>query len=446
MKALTLAFLCLMPGALLALTPAEIRDNVFLTVQRASTSVAGKALQQAALRQMAGNADLAALLRRRQDLTDQQSAGQGALADAVARSGSEAEAQVAAAQTRLEQIRSELSDLDLQIEAAFPSFQELTNPRPMSRREVQATLRPDEALILTLTGPEEIFLWAVSKTRADWISVPIGTQDLDQRVRLLRSMLDVTADNRGAAALDGGNGDVDLSTSGPRFDRLVAHQLYMDLLHPLEHVFGNASHVITVVDGPLTSLPLSLLISSPPQGDDADPQALRETDWLITRYAMTTLPNVSSLRALRAVTDRPRVGDQQPFLGFGDPIFQYREDPGQATGIAEETDGYTSRGAFEAVTEVAGLAPLPGTARELRRLARITGVGEDALFLGQAATETTIKSTDLSRARILAFATHGLLTGELTGLDEPALVFTPPERPGPQDDALLTASEAAELK
>ncbi|MCV6587377.1 MAG: CHAT domain-containing protein, partial [Marinibacterium sp.] len=445
MKALILAFLCLVPGALLALTPAEIRDNVFLTVQRASTSVAGKALQQAALRQMAGNAELAALLRRRQDLTDQQSAGQGALADAVARSGAEAEAQVAAAQTRLEQIRAELSDLDLQIEAAFPSFQELTNPRPMSRLEVQATLRDDEALILTLTGPNEVFLWAVSKTRADWIAVPITAQDLDQRVRLLRSMLDVTVENRGAAALDD-EGGVDLSTSGPRFDRLVAHQLYMDLLHPLEHVFGDADHVISVVDGPLTSLPLSLLISSPPQGDDADPLALRDTDWLISRYALTTLPNVSSLRALRAVTDRPVSGDQQPFLGFGDPIFQYREDPGQATGIAEETEGYTSRGAFEAVSEVAGLAPLPGTARELRRLARITGVGEDALFLGQAATETTIKSTDLSRARILAFATHGLLTGELTGLDEPALVFTPPERPGPQDDALLTASEAAELK
>jgi CHAT domain-containing protein len=57
-----------------------------------------------------------------------------------------------------------------------------------------------------------------------------------------------------------------------------------------------------------------------------------------------------------------------------------------------------------------------------------------------------VKTTDLSRADVVAFATHGLLADGLPGLAEPALVFTPPARPSPLDDALLTASEAAELK
>ncbi len=437
--------LFLLPGTGIAVTPDELRDDVFLTVQRATSTVAGKALQQAALRQMAGNAELAALLRRRQDLTDRQKDSQTAMSRAVARSGAEAEAEVAAAQARLVQLRIDVAALDLEIEAAFPNFKELTNPRPMSRLEVQASLRKDEALILTLTGPYSVFVWAVSKTSADWLEVPIGEEDLTARVTLLRRMLDVTTSNRAAAALDD---DTDLSATVDAFDRTVAHQLYTDLLKPLEPVFGDARHLISVVDGPLTSLPLAVLVSSPPVGADDDASALRETDWMISRYAMTTLPNVSSLRALRTsqIRETDTRSDRQPFVGFGDPIFQYEEKPGEATGIEEEASGYTTRGAFETVSEVARLAPLPNTAKELQRLARITGAGEDALYLGRAATETVIRSADLSRTNILAFATHGLLTGELSGLSEPALVLTPPETPGPEDDALLTASEAATLK
>ena len=53
---------------------------------------------------------------------------------------------------------------------------------------------------------------------------------------------------------------------------------------------------------------------------------------------------------------------------------------------------------------------------------------------------------DLSDYRILAFATHGLVSGEMKGLAEPALVFTPPESGTEADDGLLTASEIATLE
>ena len=129
---------------------------------------------------------------------------------------------------------------------------------------------------------------------------------------------------------------------------------------------------------------------------------------------------------------------------FGELIF-YREELGGHR-HRRQCGWLHQPGCVRNGSEVARLAPLPNTSRELRNLARITGVGEDALYLGQAASETAIKAADLSRTNILAFATHGLLTGELSGLSEPALVFTPPDAPGPEDDALLTASEAATLK
>jgi CHAT domain-containing protein len=74
--------------------------------------------------------------------------------------------------------------------------------------------------------------------------------------------------------------------------------------------------------------------------------------------------------------------------------------------------------------------------------------------LGARATETRVKqlSADgtLSRAKVLHFATHGLIAGETAtlakSLAEPALLLTPPETATEQDDGLLTASEVASLK
>jgi CHAT domain-containing protein len=57
-----------------------------------------------------------------------------------------------------------------------------------------------------------------------------------------------------------------------------------------------------------------------------------------------------------------------------------------------------------------------------------------------------VKTTALTAYRILQFATHGLVAGDLSGLTEPALVLTPPDVATEADDGLLTASEIAALK
>jgi CHAT domain-containing protein len=72
------------------------------------------------------------------------------------------------------------------------------------------------------------------------------------------------------------------------------------------------------------------------------------------------------------------------------------------------------------------------------------------------ATEAEVRrrsaSGALRRADVVAFATHGLVAGELGrgGVAEPALALTPPRLPNPDmldpdNDGLLTASEAAAL-
>jgi CHAT domain-containing protein len=53
---------------------------------------------------------------------------------------------------------------------------------------------------------------------------------------------------------------------------------------------------------------------------------------------------------------------------------------------------------------------------------------------------------DLSRFRIVAFATHGLIPGDLEGLTQPALALTAPEVAGVSGDGLLTVEKVLPLK
>jgi CHAT domain-containing protein len=92
------------------------------------------------------------------------------------------------------------------------------------------------------------------------------------------------------------------------------------------------------------------------------------------------------------------------------------------------------------------LPRLPETAAELQAVAKNLGAPANSIHLRQAASETTVKRSPLSDYRVVYFATHGLVAGEVKGLAEPSLALTLPNQPTDIDDGLLTASEVAQLK
>jgi CHAT domain-containing protein len=57
-----------------------------------------------------------------------------------------------------------------------------------------------------------------------------------------------------------------------------------------------------------------------------------------------------------------------------------------------------------------------------------------------------VKRSRLADYRVVYFATHGLVAGDVQGLGEPSLALTLPKEPSDLDDGLLTASEVAQLK
>ena len=92
---------------------------------------------------------------------------------------------------------------------------------------------------------------------------------------------------------------------------------------------------------------------------------------------------------------------------------------------------------------LSSLAPLPETEGELKVIAKMFQKSD--LFLGMDATEVNIRSLDLSQYGVISFATHALVSNEIDGLFEPALVLTPVDENMPSNDGLLSAKEVSKL-
>ena len=194
----------------------------------------------------------------------------------------------------IDRSETEVREARAQIVRAFPAYVALSDPKPLRLAEAQALLRADEALVAILVGSAKSFVWALTRERAEWAEIDAGAQALSDQVTALRMGLDPLAqqDAEGAAGSQAG--------VVRRFDLERAHALYRLVLAPVAGVFAGKRHLIVVPTGPLTSLPLQVLVTAPPPPSSAPPeQALRDAAWLIKSYALSVLPSVPSLSALR---------------------------------------------------------------------------------------------------------------------------------------------------
>ena len=90
---------------------------------------------------------------------------------------------------------------------------------------------------------------------------------------------------------------------------------------------------------------------------------------------------------------------------------------------------------------------LPDTAAEVREIALALGADPDKdVVLGAKASEKAVRSMKLDDRRVVMFATHGLIPGELDGLSQPALALASPEIGGVEGDGLLTVEKILSLK
>jgi CHAT domain-containing protein len=122
-------------------------------------------------------------------------------------------------------------------------------------------------------------------------------------------------------------------------------------------------------------------------------------------------------------------------IAFADPVFS-KAAAARAQQVAMRSITSFYRGAQVDVAAIGEYLPqLPGTRREAQQIAADLNVDAVDIKLGPAATEAAVKQAKLDQYRIVYFATHGLVSGDLeqfaNSKAEPALVLTIPEKPAP---------------
>lgn len=421
--------------------PLALGREAFEIAQWSNHSSAAAAVQQMAARFASGSGPLQALARESQDLGAAWRYVDGKLLDALVKPTSpETRVAIENLRRRSNELESKLDVVNAKLETKFPEYSALVTPKPAEVSEIQALLSPTEALIFWLPGEKETFVFALTKDKFDWKTIPIGAEQLSQKIAKFRIGLNPEKFER---SLREGNPQ--------QFDLSVAFDLYSELFGPIKPLIKDKHDLIIAAAGALTALPFQALVTEKPtEAKPGDYAGYRNAAWLVKRYAVTVEPSVASLKALRVFARRGQAG--KPMVGFGDPVFQQGQSAAarQRSLIGKQpAPSYTDfwRGAsVDRAALSSMMAPLPESADELKEVAKIVGAPASDIHLGKDASETTLKRMPLANYRVVYFATHGLVAGDVKGLAEPSLALTLPPKPTALDDGLLTASEVARLK
>ena len=216
---------------------------------------------------------------------------------------------------------------------------------------------------------------------------------------------------------------------GGSFDVAASQALYALLFpHEVRARLAGIDTLRILAGGELASLPFAVL------------QSAEDGEWLIDRLALASVADL----APAVHDDGERDGSE--FVAVADTVPYSAAAGGSAVGEADTgITRYFDRGGANRAA-LAELPRLPRSAAEAESIARFIGPDHSRLLLGADADEAHVRGGALEDASIILFATHGLVSGEIEGVAEPALVLSPPGPGSNGDDGLLTASEIADLQ
>ena len=424
-------------------TPLEqqgLFNEVYDAFQLQSSTVMDKTISITSAKMRISDPNIASLVDQLQSLERKRDADKAQLASETALMDDQRSKLVEDQLTSQIQINNEkINALQTELEKKYPRYAELNNGRFVPLNELQSYLDPQEAIALFLLGNQASYLQLITKKEIQIVQIPLTQDQISEDVKSLRKGLD---------AQQGTVSEFDLNKS---------YSLFESIFGKVSHSLKDKKHLIVFPTGPLASLPFSILVASSPKTKDYS-----KADWLIRQMAISHAPSLASFYQQRSTV--PIQPASLPFLGFGNPILAPIKKTTQASssGVVNATDKKTlslPTTAVELCREggpipkevLLAMPSLPDTAYELQEISKMMSGGQNpALYLGTQATEDNLRKLQLNQYRVLYFATHGLLPGELRCQSEPGLVLTPPSKNEKEtlktEDGLLDASEIAQFK
>jgi CHAT domain-containing protein len=321
--------------------------------------------------------------------------------------------------------RAKIEEASKVAEALLPVSESVGSLAPMSLAEAQGLLASDEGVLLLHAGSDAVYGGFVANSgEPTFWRVEVPRAKLEAQVTTLRKGVDL------------GPG------SYPNFPVAEAHEFFRQYLGPIEEQLSSKKRLLVSADGPFNSLPLAILAREAPLKLPKTPSEMRDLriKWLGLSHAIAYVPTIRALESRKA--DKLGSRAAHTFAGIGNPVFA-----GNAAEVRRiDFSGLFGERGLADVELLRHAQPLPETETEVRSFSKLLEGREEDLFLRSNASEAAVRANGLGDYRVIVFATHGLMGGELASGSEPGLVLTPPSSASIEDDGLLTASEIMNLR
>ena len=313
-------------------------------------------------------------------------------------------------QDEIRRLAAEFEQVQAQIRLKNPRYASLVQPQPLTLPEIQKQLLDGTLVLEYSIGDENSYLWAITRESFTHHVLPKRSV-IDSRVRRLR---DVMVARIALPGENPANYQKRVRSAEAQYWR-EAGELSEVLLGPVADQLQNRRLAI-VAEGSLQYLPFAAL----PVPNDPN-----QTDPLIIKHEVVSLPSVSTLALLRKETSARRSPDRTLAV-LADPVFERndsrvinRSSKGATTA---KPPGYPIklivRGG-ETIGESLNIPRLPGTRQEAETILGMIPEGSKMGAFDFNASRATAMSEELGRYRIVHFATHGLSNDdhpEMSGL------------------------------
>jgi CHAT domain-containing protein len=365
------------------------------------------------------------------------------------------EVQLALGERRADQPPKALDTLRRQIGSMYAKAPAALDKMEVPLERVQTALGPKDALLLYI-GPDQVvgletlssassvlgndaMMLVVRRDRAELVSLGQAPTFVSDEIKAFMANVSRWANAaRAGIAVDA---RVRAEPVGTTFDVAGAYRLYRTLIHPATPHLEGVDRLLIPSRNALGLLPLHMLVSALPDSS----LELRSVPWLARKFSINLIPSAASLAVGTSGANRSL---SRPFVGFGNPILSKAMAAPANVSLLDGLNRTDTKG-------LASLTSLPETVEELRLTSQalngpeVSETADCLVCVGDASTEGRFRglssSGGLKGLGVLSLATHGLVAGDLNGLVESALVFTPGSADSLDDDGLLTASEIAAL-
>jgi CHAT domain-containing protein/Tfp pilus assembly protein PilF len=370
-------------------------------------------------------------------------------------SGKHSPEQAAASAREVDAITAEYEQILTEIRVSSPRYASLTQPAPLSLRDIQTeVLDPDTLLLEYTLGKERSYLLAVTSTTITGFQLPPRA-----RIELLgRNLYDLmTSRSRLVKFEESQERRARIRKADAEYAQ-TAGELSRMLLGPVAGQMMRSKRLLIVSDGALQYLPFAALPLPATSAPRAKPSAFAP---LIAEHEVISLPSASTLAVLRK-----EIAGRKPapktIAVLADPVFDKNDErvktktselePDrqlQAKDKTQAADGIPASEMTRPAIDL-GLADkqlrfprLPFTRQEASAITALAPPEENKTATDFEANRATAMAPEMSQYRYVHFATHGLLNNthpELSGI-----VLSLVDEGGRESNGFLSTNEIYNL-